>query len=124
MTTEDDAQEPVELTLAVTPQTIALLDHLSGPEGLQRDHTRESLAALWLARWGRRVAKQLDYYDRFGPGTERMTVTVDRDLWYVLREYGLPLRWWPEEVASAVLNDCGGRMTPSSYEETHGDADR
>ena len=118
MVTQDDSEEPVELTLTLTPQTIALLDQLSGPEGLHPEHTRESLAVAWLGRWSRRGLKQLDYYDRFGSGTEPLTLTVNRPLWRILRDYGTSRRWWPEETASAVLNDSGGRMTPETTCDT------
>lgn len=109
MVTYDD--EPTELVLSLTVQTVARLDSLSGPEGVQGDETRESLALVWLRRWSRRADKQLSYFERFGPGTESVTITVEAPLLKALRDYGIPMRWWPDQVASAVVNDCGADLS-------------
>lgn len=118
MAMQDDTDEPVELVLTLTPQTLAVLGTLAGPEALHLDETPESLAVLWLRRWARRWNKHLDYYDRYGPGTETMAVAVDHDLWCALREHGSNHGWQADEVASAVLNDSGGRMASSDICDT------
>jgi hypothetical protein len=112
MAMQNNAGTPLELALMLAPPTTELLRTLTGPKAFHPDLTPETLAVVWLGRWSRRTLKQLDFHDRFGPGTETMTITVDRPLWKHLREYGVTLSWHPEEVASAVLNDCGARMAP------------
>lgn len=118
--TPDETEEPRAVVLTLTQQTLALLRKLAGPDALHPDHTPETLAVVWLHRWQRREHQDLDYYDHFGPGTETMTVAVDGQLWQALRKYGVSLGWRPDQTASAVLNDSGGRIAPADICDTMG----
>ena len=111
MVTQNDDDQPVDLVLSLTKRTEAKLHQLAGNDCLHSDRTPTGLALDWLLRWDRLPVKALNDPDRFGPGTEQMTVTVDRPLWQALRVYGLRHKWGPEEVASAVINDWGGFLS-------------
>ena len=108
MVTQNDDERPVELVLSLTKRTQAKLHQLAGDGCLYSDRTPTELALDWLLRWDRLAVKVLNDPDRFGPGTEQTTITVDRALWHRLRAYGMRHEWSPEEVASAVINDWGG----------------
>jgi len=109
-------QTPIELVLTLTKETAAILDELVALD-LSDDGQRTGLALVWLERWSRRGNKHLSYYDRYEAACEPLGLTVSYPLWNVMREFGVPLRWWPDEVASAVVNDWGNALV---WKRSHG----
>lgn len=103
--------QPIALALCLTTQAVAVLDMLAGPDGLQPEHTRESLALKWISRWARCSGKALWRPDKHVPGTETVTVTVDRSLLDLLRAHGDAHGWEPVDMASAVVNDCASHLS-------------
>lgn len=116
MMVHNNDAKPVELVLSLTGEAVGILDELVSYD-LSHDGTREGLALTWVIRWGRRPTKDLCLPNRYGTGSEPMTIMVDHPLWEALFTYGSPQRMWPDEVASAVVNDWGGQL---AWHKSHG----
>lgn len=106
---QPDDGDDVPVTLALTKEALGIIDQLVSC-GLYIGETRESVALSWIIRWGRRPDQTLRHPDRYGPGTEPLTVTVEYPLWDRLHRFGIRERLWPDEVASAAVNDWGGEL--------------
>lgn len=111
LSTTDDMHD---LTLLLTMETLGAIDDVLACDLPAKDAAPRDLVLIWLLRWSRREDKGLLDLSRVARGTESMTVTVDDALWQCLFEHGAALRMWPDEVASAVVNDRGSFLSRDS----------
>lgn len=107
----------IELTLLLTPETTAIMDLYLDYELADPDGDRASVALGWLTRWSRRADKALDHADRYGPGTQPLTVPVPDAVWHALDAVKGDEYASADELASAVVNDAGNE---ASWKKTYG----